>query len=240
MGTGRIYLKTILSCCIAGVIAFMVVNLGLFLYHRPAGWIDRTDSATKSIWRPGSTIIHGTEGHGVYIADENGYLNNGKLIEDGYTIIVGASFTQGKEVSLGERYTDILNTRLSLGQNNNDLVVYNVSQDGYFFPDIVHGFSALVQEFPNSQNLIVEIGSTDFSADELLQAFDQCGFDESQTGRQITSTLSAKSKLVMAEPANKAIYSFGKRDEKIRCSSYNGTGDKGKFRPSIGTDPLGV
>lgn len=189
------WVKHGISCLIAFSSALLIVNFGLFFYHRPTGWIDRTNSSTHSIWNPGTIVVQGIEGHGVHAVDENGYLNAGRLIEDGYTLVVGASFTAGKEVSPGKRYTDIMNTCLRGGGQSDELYVYNVAQDGFFFPDIVSCFPALVQEFPNSKNIIIEIGSTDFSADSLAQAQVQWEFDESQTGKNILNNLSLKQKI---------------------------------------------
>ena len=183
-------------CATALVLATLLVNTLLFFYERPAGWIDRTDSATEAIWRPGSWIRHGTEGNGYHVVDSNGYLNqNLPLTAEDYTVVVGASHTQGKEVREGQRYTDILNELLC--ESAGELEVYNVSQDGYYFPDIVNGFYALTREFPDAANIVIEIGTTDYGEEELKGALEQRGFDETQLGRNILSTLSLKKKLTM-------------------------------------------
>lgn len=62
--------------CLAIFLAFLLINIILFKYEKPAGWIDRSNAATDSIWNPGSTIVHGTEGYGVYTVDSKGYLNS--------------------------------------------------------------------------------------------------------------------------------------------------------------------
>lgn len=198
--------------------AVVISNLIVFPYHRPVGWIERQNSSTLSIWDPNTTLIHGTEGHGIYKVDENGYLNTGKLIDKDYTIAIGASFTQGKEVKSGKRYTDILNSLLS-DEDENNLHVYNVSQDGYYFPNIVKGFDSLVHEFPNSKNIIIEIGTTDYSLEEIQDSLNQRGFDEKERGCNIISTLSTKQKAILKIKEYLPIINIAKKQiETIKAS----------------------
>ena len=102
--------------------------------------------------------------------------------------MIGSSFTQGKEVKAGERYTDLLNKRLVV--NDEELAVYNCSKDGNYFPDIVNDFYAITQEFSDAGVIVIEIGSTSFSSEDLLAACVQHEFDEKQKGSNIMSTLS--------------------------------------------------
>ena len=191
------------------VVATLCVNMFVFLYERPVGWIERTDSATDAIWHPGAVLRHGTEGNGVYRVDSNGYLNPDLPLAERYTVVVGASHTQGKEVREGQRYTDVLNALL--GSENGKLAVYNVSQDAFYFPDIVNGFYALTEEFPDAENIVIEISSTDYSKEELEEALNQRSFDEAQLGRNIVSTLSMKKRLVMLGKETFPIVSLAKK-----------------------------
>ena len=177
----------------AVLVALVICNGLLFLYNRPAGWINRTNSSTNSIWYPGSFILHGTEGRGFHSVDQNGYINIDLPCQADYCVVIGASFTQGKEVASGKRFTDILNDKLAV--HSNALAVYNCSQDGYYFPDIVKNFYAITQEFSNAGTLVIEIGSMNFSSLQLLDSLTQNGFDENQTGKNIVSQLSPLKKL---------------------------------------------
>ena len=172
-------MRYILSWLLAAMAAFFVCNLVVFFYHCPAGWIDRHSSATNAIWEPHATLRMGTEGHGVYTVDKRGYLNEDLPLADSYTVVVGSSYVQGKEVAMGKRFTDLLNRAVSSGEA---LHVYNVSQDGFYYPEIVKCFPALLQEFPAAKTIVIELGSTNFSADELTAALEQCDFDAEQTG----------------------------------------------------------
>ena len=120
----------------AFITAFCICNAAMFLYEVQPGWIERDGGATLAIWDPGATLVTGTEGRGHHHVDSKGYLNDSVPTEPGYCVVVGASFTQGKEVENGKRYTDLLNDMLSeqnarnsvSGKNEADqLFVYNVS-----------------------------------------------------------------------------------------------------------------
>lgn len=174
-------------------VAVVIMNLVVGFYHSQGGWIDRDSASTLGIRIPGSLIIMGTEGRGVYRVDDRGYINDNLMLEEDYIIVVGASYTQGFEVRKGERFTDLLNERLRTSDEL--LKVYNVSQSAYYFPDIISGFSALTQEFPKASNIVIEIGTTQFTVDELKKAQIQREYDEQQCGENIISTLSLKKRL---------------------------------------------
>ena len=125
------------------MLAVLICNGVLFFYNRPTAFIDRTKASTNTIFYPGSTMLHGTEGHGYYTADRNGYLNPDLPRAKKYAVLVGASHTQGEEVSAGERYADVLNSRLSDGSS---LAAYVCAQDGLFLPKIIQNFRAVRHE----------------------------------------------------------------------------------------------
>ncbi len=183
----------------AGILAVVICNCLLLVYHRPAGWIERTNSATSAIWRPGSTLLMGTEGRGTYTVDKNGYLNADLPRQEDYCLVLGASYTQGKEVKFGKRYTDLLNAMLAA--SSDELAVYNCSQDAKFLPGIINDFYAITQEFSDAETIIIETGNTDFSSKEIKAACNQHGFDENQLGSVIMSNMSfiQKAKLLVKE-----------------------------------------
>ena len=129
------------------MLAVLICNGVLFFYNRPTAFIDRTKASTNTVFYPGSTMLHGTEGHGYYTADRNGYLNPDLPRAKKYAVLVGASHTQGEEVSAGERYADVLNSRLSDGSS---LAAYVCAQDGLFLPKIIQNS----QTFESVENLL--------------------------------------------------------------------------------------
>lgn len=144
----------------AALVAVLLCNGLLFFYHDPAVWIDRQGGATDAIWHPGARLLMGTEGRGSHRLDSRGYLNPDKALAEHFVLVVGSSFTQGKEVPAGKRFTDILND--ALAESEETLAVYNVSQDGFYLPDVCRCFPALLAEFPDAGKLVIEIGTTAF------------------------------------------------------------------------------
>ena len=85
--------RQVLGWCIAAMLAVLICNGLVFGYHRVPAWIDRQGGATDSILRPGSTLLHGTEGRGRHNVDSRGYLNPDLPLGEDYTLVVGSSFT---------------------------------------------------------------------------------------------------------------------------------------------------
>lgn len=192
----------------AAAIAMLLCNACLYGYHDPAAWIDRSNASTYAIWRPGSRIVMGTEGRGVHHVDSRGYLNPDLPLADGYTLVVGSSFTQGKEVAAGERFVDLLNGALSDGET---LAVYSVSQDGFYFPDVVACFPALMAEFPDAETLIIEIGSVSFSDEALTAALNRQGVDETQRGAELLERMPSGRKAALYIKEAFPILTLGKQ-----------------------------
>ena len=63
-----------------------------------------------------------------------------------------------------------------------ELRVYNMAQHGHMFPELVAGFGAAVEEFPNSSVVILEINATLFSQNSLEAALDQRMFGREESG----------------------------------------------------------
>lgn len=149
----------------AALVAVLLCNGLLWLYHDPAVWMARQGGATDAIWHPGARLVMGTEGRGVHRVDSRGYLNPEKPLSEDFVLVVGSSFTQGKEVPAGQRFTDLLND--ALAESGDALAVYNVSQDGFYLPDILRCLPALVAEFPGTKTLVIETGTTAFPEEAL-------------------------------------------------------------------------
>lgn len=155
-------------------------NAVSFLYFRLPMWISIDGGSTAAIWNPDSLLINSKEGFGVYKVDSNGYLNDSKPLADTYAIAYGASYTAGKEVRNGKRFSDILNS--SISTDGDVLSVYNVSQDGFYFPDMVRHFNCLVQQFSGANCIILETGTVSFDADELSDCVNQVEFKSDHSG----------------------------------------------------------
>lgn len=186
------FIKQAIQCIIAIVLAVCISNVFLGLYSRDTGWIDRDKASTTGIYLPNTSFLHGKEGRGYHVVDSRGYVNDTDKLADNYIIAVGASHNQGEEVPRGKRYTDLLN---SWSGHTEDAYVYNVSQNAYFLPKVIKGFTALTTEFPNSSKIIIEVNATTFDIEDLQDALEQREYDETQTGQNILPTLSTVAKI---------------------------------------------
>lgn len=155
--------------------AFFLVNMLCFFYERPTGWFDTPNGPSLAGWRPGSVLVHGTEGYGITRVDENGYLNPQGKLEGSYILMMGSSHTQGKEVPSNQKYSVLVNDHFAEGTDM--LRTYNIACDGNFLPSIIQHFQAAVQAFPDSQMVTIEIAGTDFSEATLKNALSQVTLD---------------------------------------------------------------
>ena len=170
-------------------LSFLLVNGLIFFYYNRPAWITRENGATDGIYHPGKTIFYAYEGLGILETDENGYVNPSLPLADQYVLVLGSSHTQGKEVMMEERYTSVLNGKIG---EEGTLSVYNMGIDGNYYPAIVSHFEAALQEFPNAAAVVIEIGSTDYSAAELENALQPVEYDPMSTGTEIMNHLSLR------------------------------------------------
>lgn len=172
-------IKEIFCWLVAFCVAFCVANILCFLYERPTGWFDTPNGPAPAGWRPNSVLIHGMEGYGVTRVDSNGYLNPEGNLTDGYTLMMGSSHTQGKEVPTNQKYSVLVNEHFA--KTSDMLYTYNIACDGNFLPSLLKHFKAAVEAFPEAGMITLEIASTDFSESELESALQQVRFDPQNT-----------------------------------------------------------
>ena len=185
--------KQVCQWALALLAGFFVVNALCFGYERQPGWLDTPEGPAASVWRPGAVIVHGTEGYGISKVDENGFLNSDGTLAERYVLMMGASHTQGKEVSPGQRYSTLVNDYFSGGSGF--LTAYSIASDGHFLPSQIRHFRAAVEAFPNAGAITIEIGSTDDSPQELHDARKQPVYDPGNGG---FNNLSPVSRLKLA------------------------------------------
>lgn len=163
--------KQVFQWALALALGFLIANALCFFYERPVGWLDTPNGAATSVWRPGALIVHGTEGYGVSIVDENGFLNPEGTLADRYVLMMGSSHTQGKEVCPAQRYSTLVSSYFS-GESGT-LAAYNIASDGHYLPSQIRYFKAALAAFPNAGAITLEIGSTDAAPQELRDAQNQ-------------------------------------------------------------------
>jgi hypothetical protein len=171
-------------------IGFLIVNfVMMFFYHQPA-WIERSNAATSAIWNPGSFITNLNEGFGFNTVDVNGYVNPDlPLVDEGYILALGSSFTQARQVWMDQKYTSLLNNMYT---DKEEIVVYNMAKDGGFYSSIIKGFKAAITEFPNSAAVIIEFRDSSIDYMSLLDSLDQYNYSQDASGSVLKKSLSTK------------------------------------------------
>ena len=123
--------KTIISWCLALVVALLCANLVSFFYRSGAGSIQRENAYSGSIRTPNSTIVRGAEGYGINVVDENGYLNDSSLPLAGhYILLMGSSHAEGLQVMQKDTMASVLNRMI----DPTERTVYNIGTAGQTFP----------------------------------------------------------------------------------------------------------
>ena len=175
------------------LLGMTIVSAIGFFYYRPVGWLERDKNATSAVWEPNTIIVNFLEGGGITRVDSRGYTNPWeKELDDELVLCIGASYVQSKEVMESKKYTSLLNERLT---SEDKLKVYNLSRDAYLYPEIVAGFSAAIQEFPQTKVAVIDISNTDYSLKELEKALIQREYSEAQTGDKLYENLSVMEKM---------------------------------------------
>lgn len=186
-------MNKVYKCVIAFLGAFFLSNSICMIYYHVPYWIDRNGNATLSIWRPGAYILQAKEGFGYSRIDANGYVNELKPLADEYIIVMGSSHTQGKEVGMGYRYTDILNDMCGTKER---LKFYNIGADGHFFVNEIEGFNAAIHEFPKASAVILEVDTRYFSGDEYRKAMEEAReYSEAFTGSVLYTNMGTVDKI---------------------------------------------
>ena len=162
-------------------------------YERPVGWVDTPNGATIGIRRPNSLLVHGKEGYGIVKIDENGYTNSSSVLGNDYTLMLGSSNTQGKEIPSDKKYSEIVNAYLS--GNSGKRMVYNIACDANYLCDIIRHFRSTLAVFPDAKCITIEIGNTDFSAGEIEEATQQTELADMRSGKELFAALGKFEKL---------------------------------------------
>lgn len=168
---------------IAIVVSGVILNVVVAFYSLTPGFIHRDGGPTEGIYIPNTVIIMGDEGKSISKIDNNGYINpSSDLVDSGYILVMGNSQSNAIQVEEDKRYIALLNDRI---RKNDKVYVYNVSKDGQDFCDLVVGFNAAIQEFPNSSTVILQIGGVNNWSYEKMQ---NCMLKERAFSEQMRGT----------------------------------------------------
>jgi len=165
--------KEISGWLIAFLSACFILNIFTFSFYHPAVEIKRSGGSTPGLMVPGQWSLLGFEGYGIQTIDHNGYVNPDLPLEKDYYCVIGASHAEGLHSRKGERISDYLNNKLGY---TDTLKFYNIAHTAYQFNNIAKHFDGIIQEFPNSKGIIIELDSTDYSIEQLTDALNQTGY----------------------------------------------------------------
>lgn len=188
------YRKQIFQWLFAIAISTVILNCIVACYELSPGLPHRTGGATEMVYVPNYFIVNSDEGRSVSRVDGNGYINaSDDLADSGFVLVMGNSQSNGIQVNEDKRYISLLSEKLRIDDSDSKVYAYNVSHDGYDFCDLVEGFTAANQEFPNSRAVVLQIYS-DWSLDKMQSCTVQRPFSEEMRGSYIGAHLSVGQK----------------------------------------------
>lgn len=179
----------------AFICSFLMCNLLCMAYGSGPGALYRENGATRTIHIPNAYYVYGTEGYSILRFDQNGYNNMDGDLEEPYALLMGSSQVEGVQFAQEKNMTAILNQ--FLGGTKERLKAYNIAASANYFPKIVKGFQAGISEFPDSNAVIIEVGSTSFSIDDMRDSLNQTVYDPASNGPNLVDNLTTKQKLVI-------------------------------------------
>lgn len=175
--------KNVIGWISAGIIAFLLANIVCFFYYNPL------HGSTHNSYRlePDMIGLDAREGFGILYSDRNGFPNKDiPLIDKGYILCMGSSFTKGDQVLIEDRWPSIIN---EVYGDSDFLHVYNMGYNGGKLGDVIKNFKQLTEEFPDSRAVIIEIDDSTMSWTdaEYLNAIDQMGVSDIVIGPELKS-----------------------------------------------------
>lgn len=180
-------IKETIKWGVAAALSFFIIDIAIMGFFKSSGFIKRNTNATDAIWYPNSVMIYGHEGYGVNKIDENGYVNESTNLAERYVLVMGSSQTEGLHVKSDEKYTSIMNGLL---KRDDRVSVYNIARSGRKYNNIVAGFGAALEEFPNTEIVIIEVGKTDITSESLERSLSERQFSGEDTGLGLVKKLS--------------------------------------------------
>lgn len=178
---------------LAALCSFCLVNFLCMFYYSAPGDLYRNNGATKSIRVPQSYYVNTAEGFGIIHFDKNGYNNMDGKLKEPYVLIMGSSHMEATYVQQHQNTSAILNNLL--GGTETELRVYNIAHANNPLPDIIKGFSAGIEEFPDSCAIVIEIYDTSFPIPDLKESLQQTAYKVDSSGIYLSKHLNANQKL---------------------------------------------
>jgi hypothetical protein len=157
------WLKKAVKFILAGITAFLVLNIFCFVYYNIPVHITTKTGVTDYIWEKHVYYSKMTEGFGYGKTNNEGFNNiqdyNAQPID---ILVMGSSHMEGTNVPQNKTTAVLLNEFF-----NGLKYVYNIGISGHNFPRIVNNIETAVQYYKPNEYIVIETGSTQFNIQDL-------------------------------------------------------------------------
>jgi hypothetical protein len=171
------------------------LNIFCSFYFKIPWQIRRINAATDYIFTPNKEFVNLNEGFSHLTFDRNGYPNANQKLAKEKILLLGSSYMEANQVDEPFRVSTLLNNYFSKNPKE-ELTVYNISRSGNFFPGIIKGFRAAVDEFPDSKAIVIELNNSLFDLTLLHDALNQVSYDFKETGSMLMKNRNLKLKIL--------------------------------------------
>ena len=153
-------IKWFLKAFVAGVLALAVASAGCLLYYNPGIRQANPSGATDYTWQSNCFTGGMTEGIAWSYTDANGFYNKDGVDKNMDILVMGSSQMEGRNVFPEER------TAWLLGEMTGK-TVYSIGTSGHELLVCVKNLEAALSTMQPSEYVIIEIGSVEYSAEEI-------------------------------------------------------------------------
>ena len=162
-------MKSLLKFVVAGIIAFIFLNILCIFYYINPDFISTKNEVTDFYWEPHSYYSRMTEGFGYGKMNNEGFnniqdYNYGQPID---ILLMGSSHMEGANVPQDKTTSAVLNELY-----NKSKYVYNIGVSGHDFPHIINNIQTAVQFYNPKEYVIIEISNFHYDIRELEQSID--------------------------------------------------------------------
>ena len=159
-------LKKLVKFILAGITAFLFLNVLCFVYYNIPVHITTRTGVTDYVWEKHAVYSKMTEGFGYGKINNEGFNNlqdyNAQPID---ILIMGSSQMEGTNVPQNKTTSALLNELF-----NRQKYVYNIGISGHNFPHIVNNIETVIQYYKPTEYIVIEIGSMQYNIQDLEES----------------------------------------------------------------------
>ena len=155
--------KWFFKVVVAGIVAFLILNIATYFYYFVPYNITCESGSTDYKLPAGFCGYNMREGFGRTQIDANGY-NNMSIPSEINVLCMGSSHSLGYNVFPEENYVAILNESL---QSSLEMTAYNIGMYGHEWYYCMRNLESALEEFRPSQYVVIESFYSKFDTDKL-------------------------------------------------------------------------